>query len=240
MITISVISRKGGTGKTTTAVNLSAALAMRNYPVLLIDCDSQANATLSVGISPTSNHQLFENIVSTKFDKLDIMPACREYSKYEEIAVRESYALNALEQKMFHMKHLFKIIDCPPTLSWLTITALIASDLAIVPMQAEFFSLSGLNEVLNIINALNGKRISKCKLHGILITMYNIRPASMQNICNHVHNNFAVYNTKIPRNIKLAEATMHGVPCILWDKRCSGSLSYQEFTAEFLDSLENI
>lgn len=237
MIIISIVNRKGGTGKTTTAINLAGALSVRNYSVLLIDCDSQANATMGVGITPISTNQIFENILSTKFSNLAIMPSCRDFIQYEELAVREGYSLQALQKKLLQVKYSFKIIDCPPNLSWLTINALIASDLVIVPMQAEFFSLTGLNEVVNVINTLNAKNVAKCKLHGILITMYNMRAVSMQNICSYVKDNFYLYDTKIPRNIRLSEATSYGIPCVLWETRCSGSVAYQEFTSELLDML---
>ena len=251
---ISVINQKGGVGKTTTAINLAAGLALKNYKVLLIDLDPQGNASTGVGISQSERDKsiydllikkdsFLECIKKTKIENLSIIPANADLSGLEtEVANNSQKAfllkniiddpVNNLEKEKFS----FIIIDCPPSLSLLTIMSLVISDSLVVPLQTEFFALEGLSQLVKTIDRIKINLNPSLEIQGIVLTMYDKRNKLCADVEKEGRNFFGnkVYNTNIPRNVRISEAPSFGMPVILYDKNCSGSLAYNQFVDEFL------
>jgi chromosome partitioning protein len=256
---ISVINQKGGVGKTTTAINLASGLALKNYKVLLIDLDPQGNASTGVGINQNEREKsiydllikkdsFFECIKKTKVDNLSIIPANADLSGLEtEVANNSQKAFllkniiddpaNNLEKEKFS----YIIIDCPPSLSLLTIMSLVISDSLVVPLQTEFFALEGLSQLVKTIDRIKINLNPNLEIQGIVLTMYDKRNKLCADVEKEGRNFFAnkVYNTNIPRNVRISEAPSFGMPVILYDKNCAGSLAYNQFVDEFL-SRENL
>jgi chromosome partitioning protein len=251
---ISVINQKGGVGKTTTAINLAAGLALKNYKVLLIDLDPQGNASTGVGISQGEREKsiydllikkdsFFECIKKTKIENLSIIPANADLSGLEtEVANSSQKAfllkniiddpINNLEKEKFS----YIIIDCPPSLSLLTIMSLVISHSLVVPLQTEFFALEGLSQLVKTIDRIKINLNPTLEIQGIVLTMYDKRNKLCADVEREGRNFFGnkVYNTNIPRNVRISEAPSFGMPVILYDKNCSGSLAYNQFVDEFL------
>lgn len=246
---ISIANQKGGVGKTTTAINLSAALAKIGKKVLLVDCDSQANATTGMGIDkPSLENSLYQGmigeagiediIIPTVLPKLMMIPANIDLIGFEIEMVaakdREKQLKNLLAQVGERFDYIF--IDCPPALSLLTLNAFTASHSVIIPLQSEFYALEGLGQLLNTIKRVKSSYNPGLKIKGILLTMYDRRTNLSQNVVEDAKKYFKnmVFNTKIPRNVKLAEAPSYGLPVILYDKLSLGSKSYIAFARELL------
>jgi chromosome partitioning protein len=256
---ISVINQKGGVGKTTTAINLASGLALKNYKVLLIDLDPQGNASTGVGINQNEREKsiydllikkdfFFECIKKTKIENLSIIPANADLSGLEtEVANNSQKAfllkniiddpVNNLEKEKFS----YIIIDCPPSLSLLTIMSLVISDSLVVPLQTEFFALEGLSQLVKTIDRIKINLNPNLEIQGIVLTMYDKRNKLCADVEKDSRNFFGnkVYNTNIPRNVRISEAPSFGMPVILYDKNCAGSLAYNQFVDEFL-SRENL
>jgi chromosome partitioning protein len=256
---ISVINQKGGVGKTTTAINLASGLALKNYKVLLIDLDPQGNASTGVGINQNEREKsiydllikkdfFFECIKKTKIENLSIIPANADLSGLEtEVANNSQKAfllkniiddpVNNLEKEKFS----YIIIDCPPSLSLLTIMSLVISDSLVVPLQTEFFALEGLSQLVKTIDRIKINLNPNLEIQGIVLTMYDKRNKLCADVEKESRNFFGnkVYNTNIPRNVRISEAPSFGMPVILYDKNCAGSLAYNQFVDEFL-SRENL
>ena len=252
---ISIINQKGGVGKTTTAVNLAAGLALKNKKVLVIDLDPQGNATTGLGMSNSENSgetiyavlngekKFLDTVKKTQFQKLDLIPSNVDLSGLEvETAGDSRRAFILKEQIMAYLKDFegeydYIFIDCPPSLSLLTVMALVASSSIIVPLQTEFFALEGLTQLMKTIERIKINLNSELKIKGILLTMYDKRNKLSGQVEKEARDYFneKVYSTVIPRNVRLSEAPSHGVPVLIYDKSCPGSKSYFSFTDEFIN-----
>ncbi len=252
---ISVINQKGGVGKTTTVINLAAGLTMKGKKILVIDLDPQGNATTGLGLSNTENSDLTiysvlngnkkisEVVQPTKFENLNLVTSNVDLSGLEVETAGDSRRAFKLKDEITAIlndsraSYDYILIDCPPSLSLLTIMALVASDELIVPLQTEFFALEGLTQLMKTIERIKSNLNSSLNIRGILLTMYDKRNKLSGEVEQEARNYFKdkVYSTVVPRNVRLSEAPSHGVPVLLYDKTCPGSKSYFNFTDEFLN-----
>jgi len=245
---ISIANQKGGVGKTTTSINLSASLVAYKKRVLLIDLDPQGNATMGSGLEKQScelsiYHVLtgknsVEDVKAQGSGNYDLLPANRdlvaaEVELLKEIG-RESRLKHALEP--IQQAYDYIIIDCPPTLNMLTVNALVASDGVIIPMQCEYFSLEGLADLNNTIKQIAKLINPKLHIQGILRTMYDPRSSLTSAVTAQLRKYFGsrVYRVSIPRNVRLAEAPSHGVPALTYDRNSKGSIAYLALAGEIL------
>jgi len=244
---IAVANQKGGVGKTTTAVNLAASLAYLGQECLLIDMDPQSNATSGFGIAKNNLEKSMYNVLveglaleyilqSTGVERLDIAPAATDLSGAEvdlvNMSDRDKKLKSALEK--FQKVYNYTIIDCPPSLGLLTVNALVAAAAVLIPMQCEFFALEGLGQLSKTISTL--MQNYSLSLEGVLFTMYDSRTNLVNQVVEEVKKFFRekVYETKIPRTIKLAEAPSFGKPALLYDLLGRGAQAYIDFAKEFL------
>ncbi len=252
---ISIINQKGGVGKTTTVINLAAGLSMKGKKILVIDLDPQGNATTGFGISNTDSpdktiynvlngkKNISEVICKTNFENLNLIPSNVDLSGLEiETAGDNKRAFILKEQIMAYLNdsrgsYDYVLIDCPPSLSLLTIMALVASNSLVVPLQAEFFALEGLTQLMKTIERIKSNLNPELIIKGILLTMYDKRNKLSAEVEKEAREYFKdkVYQTIVPRNVRLSEAPSHGIPVLIYDKTCPGSRSYFSFTEEFLN-----
>ena len=252
---ISIINQKGGVGKTTTVINLAAGLSMKGKRTLVIDLDPQGNATTGLGLSNTSssdntiysvlngNKKISEVIQNTSFDNLNLITSNVDLSGLEVETAGDSRRAFKLKDELTSIlndsaaTYDYILIDCPPSLSLLTVMALVASDALVVPLQTEFFALEGLTQLMKTIERIKNNLNPELSIRGILLTMYDRRNKLSGEVEKEARNYFKekVYQSVVPRNVRLSEAPSHGVPVLIYDKACPGSKSYFSFTEEFLN-----
>jgi len=245
---ICIANQKGGVGKTTTAINLASSLAAAEKQTLLIDGDSQGNATSGMGMTSNGNNlyhaligqaQLNEVILTTAIPHLDIITSNQDLIGVEvefiHIEDREKRLRNLL--KSMDKRYDFIIIDCPPSLGFMTVNALVAADFLIVPLQCEYFAMEGLGYLLNTVRLVKAKLNPDLALGGILLTMFDPRNLLSHRVTEDVKKHFGekVFKTIIPRNVRLSESPSHGLPIILYDIKSRGAVAYMELAQEIIE-----
>ena len=250
---ISVINQKGGVGKTTTVINLSTALSFLNKKILIIDLDPQGNATTGFGLSNNDdsktiygvlngNYSFEEAIKDTKIDNIKLVSSNVDLSGLEVETANENRRAFLLRDKIedfvssSNNDFSYIFIDCPPSLNLLTVMSLVVARSLIVPLQAEFFALEGVSQLMKTIERIKIKLNPELVIRGVLLTMFDKRNKLSAEVDMEARKYFKekVYQTVIPRNVRLSEAPSHGVPVLIYDKLCTGSKSYSNFADEFL------
>ncbi len=243
---IAIANQKGGVGKTTTAINLAASLALAGEKILLVDTDPQGNTTSGLGAEHsgglydlmTGRRGAVDAITATAVENLYVISSSDDLLGLEIELVDMEGREGTLHEKIKGVRDAFRyiFIDCPPSLGLLTLNALVAADTVLVPMQCEYYALEGLGKLTRTLKLVRGSFNSALEIEGILLTMYDLRNTLSQQVADEIRKHFgpSVYNTVIPRNITLAEAPSHGKPVLLYDARSRGAQSYLALAKEFL------
>ena len=248
-VKLAVANQKGGVGKTTTAINLAAALAAGGREIVLVDLDPQGNASTGLGLGPDerrfTSYDLLNEVTPTEpptpLERLRVIPASPDLAGAEVELVararREFCLATTLDAWCArHRPAEIFVFDCPPSLSLITINALVAADLVLVPLQCEFFALEGLAQLIRTLDRIRERLNPALELSGILLTMYDRRNSLSELVAADVRSFFGakVFETVIPRNVRLSEASSHGQPGIIYDPRSPGALAYMALAVEFL------
>ena len=247
---LGIVNQKGGVGKTTTAINLAACLALDGLKILLVDCDPQANASSGLGVQRDDNRNSIYDVLMgdaaaaqvllpTEIPNLTLLPGSKnltganiELANAEDRALKLRVALESI-QKNYDLV----VLDCPPALDLLTLNSLAAADSLIVPMQAEYFALEGISELVSTLERVRATLNDRLTIEGVLLTMYDDRTNLAQQVTETLREFFKdrLFRTVIPRNIRLAEAPSHGKPVALYDPRSRGTEAYFELAAEYME-----
>jgi chromosome partitioning protein len=245
--TLAIVNQKGGVGKTTTAINLAAALGALEHRVLLVDCDPQGNATRGVGLRATAPHlyhaisgevPVAEAVRPSGFPNLDLLPTDRNLVGVEVEFVgldRWEYRLQATLEPLSTAYDTI-LLDCPPSLGHLTVNALTAANGVLVPLQCEYFALEGISELVSTVRRVKATLNPGLEIAGILLTMYDDRTNLSKQVADEIRRHFPgqVYNAIVPRNVRLAEAPSHGLPIFQYDIKSRGAQAYLDLAREYL------
>ena len=251
MICIAIANQKGGVGKTTTAINIATAMAATGWKTLLLDLDPQGNASTGLGLASASRDRTSYDLLieglsvdectfPTSIPNLDLLPATVDLSGAElELVGAENRAERLRDALAGHRGHEICFIDCPPSLGLLTLNALTAADTLLIPLQCEFFALEGLSQLLQTVERVQGRFNSDLGIIGVVLTMFDRRNRLTDQVADDVRECLGnlVFESVIPRNVRLSEAPSHGLPALVYDHACAGSRAYMALARELIGRL---